>query len=175
LREEKTVEMKPKEIPEGVEISSVTSINSVVLRKIAVLGIVSWGHEPTAIEVEKRAKRLEEEIVTLDPGEKGIFIAKKSGASVGFSRVVRDKNDASQWWLLGLMVHPNHRRQGIGSALVRMCIAYAQERGATVIRSETHLDNKVSIRFHESVGFKNEGRFMAPDGDEKIAFSLTLG
>jgi len=166
---------RAQRMPEGIQISTVTCANSIVLREIAALGIVSWGREPTRIEVEERTKGLEEEIVTLDPSGRGIFVAKRSGAIVGFSRVVRDRNDASQWGLLGLVVHPNHRRQGIGSGLVRACIAYAQERGATIIRSETHLDNEASIRLHEDVGFKNEGTFTAPDGDEKVAFRLTLG
>lgn len=162
-------------ISEDVEISTVASVNSIVLREIAVLGILSWGRKPTTIEIEKRVKRLEDEIMTLNPNEKGIFIAKKPRMIIGFSRVARDKNDVSRWWLLGLLVHPkNYRRQGIGSTLVRACIAYAQQRDAMIIRSETHFDNEPSIRFHENFGFKNEGRFKAPDGDEKIAFSLTL-
>jgi ribosomal-protein-alanine N-acetyltransferase len=159
----------------GIEISAVTSANSIVLREIAVLELLSWGREPTDIEVEERAKRLEEEIMAREPGEIGILVAKRSGAIVGFCQVAQDRNDTSQWGLRGLCVHPNHRRQGIGSALVRACIAYAQESGATIIRSATHLSNKVSIRFHESFGFKNEGRFTASDGDKKVAFSLTLG
>lgn len=174
LRKTNVPIVKSKET-EGVEISTVTSVNSIVLREISVLGFLSWGREPTDIEVEERMKKLEEEIMAMEPGERGIFVAKKSGAIVGFSRIVQDRNDTSQWWLLGLFVHPNHQRQGIGSALARACIAYAQELGATIIQSETHLDNEASICFHESFGFKNEGRFIAPDGDEKIAFSLTLG
>ena len=160
--------------PEDVDIAAVTSADSSVLRDISVLGLVSWGRDPTAVEVEERTERLEEEIAALDPGERAIFVARKSSAPVGFCRVVRDRNTASQWWLVGLAVHPGHRRRGVGGALAHACIAYAQERGATVIRSETHLDNDASIRFHESAGFQNEGMFVAPDGDEKVAFSLTV-
>ena len=163
-----------EEIPEDVEISAVTSADFSVLREIAVLGLVSWGRDPTTTEVEERRKGLEEELIALDPSERGVFVARKSGVPVGFFRVVRDRNDASDWWLLGLVVHPEYRRRGIGSTLVRTCIAYAQERGATIIRSETHLDDEASIRFHESMGFRNEGRFIAPDGDRKVAFSLTV-
>lgn len=166
----------PKTSSYGIEISTVTSVNSNVLREIAVLWLLSWGRELTDIEVEAEAKSLEEEIMAMQPSERAIFVAKRSGAIVGFSRVVQDRNDKSQWGLPGLCVHPNHRRQGIGSALVGACIAYAQELGATIIQSETHLSNQASICFHESFGFKNEGRFTAAaDGDKKVAFSLTLG
>lgn len=161
--------------PEGVEISTVMATDPVVLREIAALGIAAWGREPTTAEVEERATYLKEEIEGLDPSEKGLFIARKAGAIVGFGRVVRERDkDPSQWWLLGLVVHPDHRRQGIGKALAAARIAYARERGATVIRSETHRDNAVSLRYHERVGFTNEGWFIAPDGDEKVAFCLRL-
>lgn len=161
-------------IPEGIEISALTSADLLPLLEIARLGILSWGREVIPSEVEERARRLEEEVLTLDPGKKGLFVASRRGVVVGFCRVVQDRNDNPTWWLLGLAVHPDHRRQGIATTLVRACIVYVQERGTTAIRSETHLDNKVSIHFHESIGFRNEGRFTAFDGDEKVAFSLTL-
>jgi hypothetical protein len=113
------------DIPEGVVISAVTSADPVVLREIAALGILAWGREPTASEVENRAEKLEEEIVSLDQSEKALFVAKRSGMIVGFGRVVRDsKKDPSEWWLLGLVVHPDYRRPrgflaGILSTMIR--------------------------------------------------------
>lgn len=50
---------------------------------------------------------------------------------------------------------------------------FGRERGARVMLSETHANNETCIRYHESLGFLNEGRFIAPDGDEKVAFSLS--
>jgi L-amino acid N-acyltransferase YncA len=166
--------VKIKELSKDIEISTVTFADPSVLQEIAALGIKAWGREPTPDEVDQRAKILEREIRSLDTNEKAFFIARKSGKVVGFGRVVRDHPDISQWKLSGLVVHPDHRRQGIGSALARARISYAQERGARTIRSETHLDNRASICYHESIGFKNNGKFKAPDGDEKIAFSLSL-
>jgi L-amino acid N-acyltransferase YncA len=160
--------------PESIVISNIRTANSAILQEVAMLSILTWGIEPTAAEVEKRVRRLEEEFATLVPSKTGIFVARKSGAIVGIVRVRRDKNDASQWRLVGLEVHPAHRRQGIGRSLVNRCIAYARERGAKIIRSAAHLENEASIRFHESVGFNNEGRFTASDGDKKVAFSLPL-
>ena len=158
----------------NVEITELTFPASSTHREIAALGIIAWRREPTASEIEQRARNLEREIKTLNQDEKGIFTARKSGAIVGFVRVTQDKNEPSQWWLIGLVVHPGHRRRGIGKALSEAGIAYARERGATTIRSEAHLDNEVSISFHEHFGFENEGRFTAPDGDEKVAFKLSL-
>jgi L-amino acid N-acyltransferase YncA len=155
-------------------ISNISTASSAILREVAMLSILTWGIEPTTAEVEEQVRRLEEEFATLVPSEAGIFVARKSGAIVGIVRVRRDENDASLWGLVGLEVHPAHRRQGIGRSLVNRCIAYAQERGARIIRSATHLENEASIRFHESVGFNNEGRFTASDGDKKVAFSLPL-
>ena len=164
----------PERTPAGVEITAVTSAEGLDLRAVATLGIVSWGGEAGEVEVKKRAAALAAEVAGLDPATKGIFIARKSAAPVGFCRVARDGNDASHWWLWGIVVHPAHRRRGIGRALALEGIAYARARGAALIRSETHAHNDVSICFHAGLGFSNEGAFTAADGDEQIAFSLSL-
>jgi RimJ/RimL family protein N-acetyltransferase len=160
--------------PADVEIVEVTSADRVDLREVAAMGILSWGREPGAAEVERIASALAGELAALDATARGIFVAQTSSAPVGFCRVVRDEHDATHWWLMGIAVHPEHRRRGVGTGLVRVAIAYARARGAKVIRSETHRVNAVSIRFHEGIGFRNDGDFIAPDGDEKVAFSLSL-
>jgi len=38
----------------------------------------------------------------------------------------------------------------------------------------THRDNQASIAFHRAVGFADEDGFVAPDGDEKVAFSMAV-
>ena len=60
-------------------------------------------------------------------------------------------------------------------ALVKACIDYARLKGASAIRSETHIENLASLQLHESIGFENLGPFTAADGDEKVAFRLSLG
>ena len=74
--------------------------------------------------------------------------------------------------LYGIAVHPGHRRQRIGDMLAQASITFAKERGAQLVRSEAHADNVASIAFHKAIGFVEDRHFIAPDGDEKIAFYL---
>jgi aminoglycoside 6'-N-acetyltransferase I len=159
---------------DDVTISLLTSTDSAVLRAVAALCVVAWGRQPTDVEVNERAAKLRQEILALAPDAKGSFVARTAGAIVGFGQVTRDKDHAQHWWLGGLVVEPRHRRRGIGRALAAARIAYARARGATTILSETHLDNPTSIRYHEGIGFTNNGVFTAADGDRKVAFRLDL-
>ena len=142
---------------------------------MAALGIVAWGRRPSEDEVEQRAGKLRDEISTMDPHRKAVFLAYMSGAPVGFCRMIRDRDETDHWWIAGIVVDPDNRGRGIGRALVSEGIDYARQQGAVVIRSETHTVNGASIGFHEAIGFRNDGPFTAADGDKKTAFSLELG
>ena len=157
-----------------LSVETLTSPDPETLRDVAVLEIVAWGRTPELAEVEARTQRLLREIGQLDPAAKGIFVARDSGAIVGVGRVMRSGDSPVEWMVYALAVHPECRRQGIGRALLAARIAFARSHGARTIRSETHADNRISIAYHEAVGFVNEGRFTAPDGDEKIAFLMPL-
>ena len=167
--------MPDEHIPGSVSVQPLTAADPPALREIAALTILAWGREPTAEEIEKRSSRLKGEVLSLDPDAAAVFVARRAGVVVGFGRVMREKADASQWLLFALAVHPDHRRQGIGTALARALMEYARQRGARCIRSETHVDNAVSIRYHESMGFRCEGVVTAPDGDRLVRFQLPLG
>ncbi len=170
-----SVKERSKHKRRDIELLAAASVECVTVRQIATLGIIAWGRRPSPAKIEDCAAGLAAEIAAMDPDKKGLFVAKKAGEVVGFARVAQDKSgDPLRWWLLGLTVHPDYRRQGIGTALVDACIGYARERGAAEIHSETHSDNEVSIRFHKSVGFTVDGTCTAPDGDQKVAFRPVL-
>ncbi len=165
---------EPMDQSTELEIDLVRSAEDIDLPAAAELTILAWGRLPTAGEIERRARRLQAEVTNLDGTRQAIFLASKAGRLVGFGKVVRDSTDPSHWWLVGLVVHPDRRRQGVGRALSRARIAHAQARGATIILSETHTDNEASIRYHAAIGFRNDGEFTAADGDRKVAFSLAV-
>jgi cytosine/creatinine deaminase len=61
-------------------------------------------------------------------------------------------------FLEGWYVDPGMRQQGIGSALVAAAEAWARDRGCTEFASDALIDNEVSARAHEALGFVETAR-----------------
>ena len=58
------------------------------------------------------------------------------------------------WWF----VDGDVRRQGVGGALFAAGEAWAIEKGFTEIGSDTWLDNELSVKAHEGLGYEVVGR-----------------
>jgi aminoglycoside 6'-N-acetyltransferase I len=56
-------------------------------------------------------------------------------------------------YLEGWYVDPDVRRRGVGTALVRAASVWARARGCTEMASDALLENTVSHRAHEALGF----------------------
>ena len=54
----------------------------------------------------------------------------------------------------GWYVEENARKQGIGTALLHAAEDWARSQGCTEMASDTTIDNHVSQRVHESLGFQ---------------------
>jgi aminoglycoside 6'-N-acetyltransferase I len=90
-----------------------------------------------------------------------VFVAESVGAALlGFLeaglRSHADGCDLSHpiGYLEGWYVIETHRRQGIGAALLRAAEDWARNQGCTEMASDTQLENLVSQRAHESLGFQ---------------------
>ncbi len=100
-------------------------------------GMASWRERPDAVV-----------IVAERPG----------GGLAGFAEVgtrpYADGCDTSPVaYLEGWYTDPDARRRGIGAALVRAAEAWARARGLREFASDAQLDNVVSLRAHEAIGF----------------------
>lgn len=85
------------------------------------------------------------------------FIALTGDRVVGWADVFPPWPDAiSHCGKLGMGVHPDYRRQGLGEALLRACISKSKSSGITRIELETRADNSPSIALYEKVGFVHE-------------------
>lgn len=58
--------------------------------------------------------------------------------------------------VLGMGIHPDHRRQGLGLRLLSACIDKAWRKGLTRIELEARSDNTAAIALYEKVGFRHE-------------------
>lgn len=68
---------------------------------------------------------------------------------------------------LGMGIHADYRRQGLGQRLLSACIEKAWRKGLTRIELEARSDNVAAIRLYEKLGFKREAikaRAMRFDG-----------
>jgi GNAT superfamily N-acetyltransferase len=145
-----------------------------VVQAVARLEYVAGGVAPTEEMVEDGAARLSDELVRFAPASMGVFVASWRMCVAGVGRICRHADVGSQWWL-GLLVHPNHRRRGIATALFAACRKHAVEHGASVIWSEFRVDNAAAVALHERLGFGCDGRLRClSDGSETVVFSLTL-
>ena len=82
-----------------------------------------------------------------------LTLARVNGEIAGFalSRAVVDEAE-----LLLLATAPNHRRQGVGSALVRSILTDARERGAVRVHLEVR-DGNAAVDLYRSAGFTKCG------------------
>lgn len=70
------------------------------------------------------------------------------------------------WYLLGVNVHPDWRRRGVGRALTERRLAWMRERAAEVEAERlwyfTGLENRSSVALHAPFGFRVEREVRAP-------------
>ena len=89
-----------------------------------------------------------------------VLVAEGDRHLIGFAEVtLRSRADGCDplrpaGYLEGWFVAESHRRRGIGAALLRAAEDWARAQGCTEMASDTWLDNEVSQRAHEALGFE---------------------
>jgi ribosomal protein S18 acetylase RimI-like enzyme len=91
------------------------------------------------------------------PDEVAIVAADEEDSPVAVARVGL-LSDAEAW-LSGARVHPQHRRQGIGSVMNDFGVDWSRERGAKVVRLATEETNTAARAQVEKLGYRAVARF----------------
>jgi ribosomal protein S18 acetylase RimI-like enzyme len=102
----------------------------------------------------------------LESDERCLLVAAEDEIAVGYGRAWwfepgRDQPDnvaPGGYYLLGLVVDPAHRRQGVGGALTAERLAWARERGGREVWYFTNAANTASQQLHERFGFEEVTR-----------------
>lgn len=93
--------------------------------------------------------------IVKDPG---FVLYEKNGNVLGYAAVIVIDNYGH---LVNIAVHPEHRRKGIGSELLKWCMDYAKENGAGYITLEVRTRNLEARKFYSKHGFRVIG--IVPD------------
>lgn len=105
----------------------------------------------------------------LDAGESVVFYAMspEDEVAVGFTQLYPTYSSLrtqKNWLLNDLFVVPAYRRRGVGEALIRQAMGFAQRDGAAVITLETAVTNETAQRLYAHIGFHRQvadGTFLA--------------
>ena len=99
----------------------------------------------------------------LDNNESIIFVAsiEKPGENlpVGFTQLYPKYSSVraiKNWILNDLFVEANYRKQGIGEALIKTAMEFAQNNGSKFVELSTAVDNFTAQGLYESIGFKKQ-------------------
>jgi aminoglycoside 6'-N-acetyltransferase I len=87
----------------------------------------------------------------------------ESGRALGFAELsIRNIVDGCLSdrvaYLEGWYVEPEYRRRGVGGALVGAAELWGRAQGCAEFGSDTEIDNLVSAKAHEALGFTETGR-----------------
>ncbi len=92
----------------------------------------------------------------LERNESIIFVALQGDSPVGFTQLyplLSSVRATKNWLLNDLYVDANHRKKGIGEALLQTAYEFAKNDGAAFIELETGVDNFTAQSLYEATGF----------------------
>lgn len=91
-----------------------------------------------------------------------VLAAYEDGAILGYTLLRREEahNDGMVY---DLAVAPDHRRRGVGTALLRAAQDHLRALGCTWVRLNVDLDNEGAYRLYERLAFKGPGSRCMPN------------
>ncbi len=88
-------------------------------------------------------------------------VAEAGGEAVGLARGAL--LSPAEAWAQGLRVHPDHRRRGLGAALLEYVAAWAAAHDARVMRLSAEAGNAPALALFARLGFREIGSWLAAD------------
>jgi ribosomal protein S18 acetylase RimI-like enzyme len=107
-----------------------------------------------------------------EQGNTAVFVARLSGVLAGaYNLTPNFAGRAAHIANAGYMVHPAHRRQGVGRALVEHSFDEARRHGFDALMFNLVFESNPARRLYEQLGFKEIGRVPeAVDGEDAVIY-----
>ena len=121
-----------------------------------LLGILFTQEAELSPDPEKQRRALE--IILAEPSRARIFVARDGDAIVAMAALHFTTSTAEGGkvaWFEDCIVRPEHRRQGIGKALLAYVIAQARAEGARRVMLLTDGDNASAQALYRQSGFRD--------------------
>jgi aminoglycoside 6'-N-acetyltransferase I len=98
------------------------------------------------------------------PREVGILVRADNGCAIAFMNLslrydyVPDAVRSPVAYIEGIYVKHEHRKQGIGAALIQYAEQWARKQGCLELASDALIENTASQAFHTKIGFREAER-----------------
>ena len=132
------------------------------VRELTTADLAAWLAMRRQLWPEEGEEGLAADAADLRSGRLGVFVWDEGRELLGFAEVtmrsiVDGATTTPTGYLEGWWVHPEHRRRGIGRALVDAAGEWAQRRGASEMGSDSVLGNTLGEEAHRALGFEEVG------------------
>lgn len=120
--------------------------------------VTKWNIYAQTDDLNKMYGVFEESLKALPSKEDQIFlIARLDDTVAGFLGIQCRKEGVDHVGNLGLSVHPNYWRKGIGTRLLQTAVKHARKHKLSKLEAETLATNKPMLRIAEKAGFQVKG------------------
>jgi len=122
--------------------------------------VARWDIPAFGGDVERAFAAFKKSIENISETEDEFLVAMLNGRVVGFAGIHRLKGkigEIKHVGKVGIAIHPEFQRRGIGTKLLKTCVTLARRQGFKRLEADT-LANNIAMRcILEKVGFKLEG------------------
>lgn len=132
-----------------------TAVAADMPQLVELLGILFTQEQELSPDAGKQRRALE--LILADPSRARIYVAREGGKAIAMAALHFTTSTAEGGRVAGLedcVVHPDHRRKGVGEKLLGYVLEQSKAEGALRVMLLTDADNVTAQALYRKLGFK---------------------